>query len=273
MNRPIIVHDAHMHFGPRGPIEAAALTSPLRDRFPAYKTMQFSRMEDYESQFEAHHVEKAVLVPFVLKEPGLETQTNWCLDYARQHPGRFYPYALIDDDDPDYVERHYGELVGLKQHIILHETEVTSARREMFALLQEHGLVLLLHTHSDKRVQYVTEIVRDFPHLKIQVAHMGRAKADNVPFMREIIETFAPFENVFFDTSTIRIPEVVTMAVRKIGAERVLYGSDFPFFMDETGEEDVMQAQIDHILRAEITDRQRELIFRENFDRLITFGK
>ena len=32
----------------------------------------------------------------------------------------------------------------------------------------------------------VTEIVRDFPHLKIQVAHMGRAKADNVPFMREI---------------------------------------------------------------------------------------
>ena len=34
-----------------------------------------------------------------------------------------------------------------------------------------------------------------------------------------------------------------------------------------------MQAQIDHILRAEITDRQRELIFRENFDRLITFGK
>ena len=81
----------------------------------------------------------------------------------------------------------------------------------------------------------------------------------------------APYENVFFDTSTVRQPEVVSKAVNLTGAGRILYGSDFPFFLDRT--EDIMAEQIQHVLRSGLTAEQQELIFSRNFDRLVTFGK
>ena len=155
----------------------------------------------------------------------------------------------------------------------MHQTVLTDTRKIIFEMLQAHGLTLLIHTYAEPRIQYVADIVKNFPRLKIQIAHMGRAKPGVIPFMLNIIDAVRSFENVTFDTSTVRESIIVTEAVKRIGAERILYGSDFPFFMDETGTEDIMEKQILHVLGAEITNAQKEQIFFKNFDHWITYGR
>ena len=157
--------------------------------------------------------------------------------------------------------------------MVLHQTVLTDTRKLIFEILQAHGLTLLIHTYADRRIQYVTDIVKNFPRLKIQITHMGRAKPGSIPFMLQVIDSVRSFENVTFDTSTVRESIVVEEAVNRIGAGRILYGSDFPFFMDEKGTEDIMDQQIQHVLRAEITDSEKEQIFCRNFDRWISRGQ
>ena len=263
--------DAHLHYGRPRVLRTLAEGSGLRDRFPCYRTVQFGPMDDYEARLAEHGVAASALIPFVFRELDRAAENRLVLDYARQHPGRYFPYALLDEDDPSFLEENFRQIVGLKEHIVLHATELTERRKDIFARLEAYGLVMLMHTRADRRVAYVSEIVKNFPRLKIQVAHMGRAKPDDVPFMLQVIEALRPYENVFFDTSTVRQPEVVSKAVNLTGAGRILYGSDFPFFLDRT--EDIMAEQIQHVLRSGLTAEQQELIFSRNFDRLVTFGK
>lgn len=265
--------DAHLHYGHGEELKRMAESSALRRQFPCYSMVQFDRMDDYEARFQEHQVERSVLVPFVFREVDKKRENRLCIDYARAHPGKYFPYAILDEADPGLLSRHAGEIVGLKQHIVLHDTALTPARKEICAELQERELIFLLHTHADQRIEYVTELVKNFPRLKIQVAHMGRGKPGDTAFIRQVMEALRPYENVFFDTSTVRQSEMVTMAVNMIGAERLLYGSDFPFFLDEAGKEDIMEEQIRHILRAGLPEAQQELIFSGNFQQLVTFGK
>lgn len=273
MDIPEKICDAHLHFGAPEPLKAIADNSPLKERFPCYRTVEFDRMDDYQARFDEHHVWKTVLIPFVFRELDKDAESLFVISQAQKDPEHFYPYALLNEASPDFAENHYQEIVGLKEHIVMHQTVLTDTRKIIFEMLQAHGLTLLIHTYAEPRIQYVTDIVKNFPRLKIQIAHMGRAKPGVIPFMLNIIDAVRSFENVTFDTSTVRESIIVTEAVKRIGAERILYGSDFPFFMDETGTEDIMEKQILHVLGAEITNAQKEQIFFKNFDHWITYGR
>lgn len=266
------IFDAHLHYGRPKPLFDVASASPLRGKFPCYSIVQYDRMDSYEERLAEHGVEKTVLVPFVFRELDKGQESRLVLDYARTRPGAYYPYALLDEEDPTFVEEHFREIVGLKEHIVLHETVLAPRRKEIFACMEQCGLTLLLHSNSERRIGYVTEIMANFPRMKVQIAHMGRDKTGSVPFMLQVLEAMRPYETVFFDTSTVRIPEVVAKAVDIVGPGRILYGSDFPFFMDPSGQEDIMDRQIRHILDAGLSQRQQEMIFSENFEHFITFG-
>jgi len=183
-----------------------------------------------------------------------------------------YPYALLDEENITFVRDHHKDIVGVKEHLVMHETALNDRRVAIFEDINRYNLNILLHTRANVRVEYIKSILKLFPHVKIHVAHLGRATADNLQFIYHILESFRPYENVFFDTSTIRQTEVLEHAVKIVGRGRVLYGSDFPFFMDEDGEENIVKAQIDHVLNAKLTEPDREHIFQKNFESLIKKG-
>lgn len=267
-----MICDAHLHYGNPGEMKHIAETSALRDRFPCYQMVQFREMGDYEKQLRCHGIDKTVLVPSVFREHDRAVENMRCIGRAKNDPERYYPYILLDEDHPEFLEEHAGEVVGVKEHIVLHESVLTEKKCEIFKILEERGLILLLHSQKERRVEYVRRILEQFPKLKIQIAHMGRGAAGDLARCEEVFRQFRPYANVVFDTSTIREPEVIRTAVNLVGAERVLYGSDFPFFMDEDGREDIMEEQIRHVLRADITEREREAIFSGNFCRFVTYG-
>ncbi len=267
----MVLRDAHLHFGDPAAMRKIAETSPLAEAFPCYRTVQYGPMADYGALLEKHGVAESVLVPSVFREHDKTEESLRCIAFSKSRPG-LYPYALLDEDNPGFIDGHFRDIVGVKEHIVLHESRLSDAKREIFARMQQHGLTLLLHSQAARRVQYVTAILREFPRMKIQIAHLGRSTPDNLGFMEEMFRAFAPFETVTFDTSTVRDLRAVELAVQIVGAGRILYGSDFPFFMDGEGREDIMEAQVKHVLRADITDGDRQRIFSDNFKYWITKG-
>lgn len=267
---PMKICDAHLHYGLRPVMEQIVKTSPLAQKFPCYNMTQLDTMDRYEAILDAHDVECTVLVPFVFREISIPEENATVLEFARKDPEHRFPYAILDESDPGFIGRHYRDYVGVKEHIILNESILTDEKRIIFEQVRDHGLTFLLHSQLLRRVEYVTRVLQEFPGIKIQVAHMGRGKPGDTEVIRQSLEAFRPYETVTFDTSTTREPWVIEQAVDIVGADRILYASDVPFYMEDG--EDIMAAQIRQVLDARITDDQREAIFRTNFHHWIKRG-
>lgn len=108
------------------------------------------------------------------------------------------------------------------------------------------------------------EVAREFPQLKIILAHMGKG------FFEEALEVVQKFANIYLDTSAIitglesdqryfRDQEIVEF-IRAIGVPRVLFGSDWPWF-------DPLQS-VEKIQRLPLNDQERQMILRENAARV-----
>jgi predicted TIM-barrel fold metal-dependent hydrolase len=229
-------------------------------------------MEGYEDAFVRHQVERTVLVPFVFREQDIPEENAVVLDYARRDPEHRYPYALLDEADPGFIGRRRREYVGVKEHFVRSRSVLTPEKEAVFEQVRDYGLTLLLHSERVSRGEYILSILKKFPGIKLQIAHMGRGLPGDTEMIGEMLEMFRPYETVTFDTSTIRESWAVERAVDTVGAQRVLYGSDFPFYMEDPGE-DIMDRQIQHIFRAKIRDDQREDIFYHNFEHWIKRGE
>ena len=92
--------------------------------------------------------------------------------------------------------------------------------------LEEHDMPVLLHsdpacTYSNPF--YIAELARTFPKVTVIMGHMGMVY-DTVDAI--FIATKVP--NLVLETSTHVGSARVLQAVEAIGAERVVFGSDFP---------------------------------------------
>ena len=259
------VYDAHIHYGDPELMEIIAANSPLREKFPCYRTFQHWNMVDYPALFARNDIKKAVIIPFVFAEHDKTHESLRVINFAKRTPGLF-PYALLDEDNTEFVTKHKDIVVGVKEHIVLHESELTPQKKKIFAQVKEYGMTLLLHSWAAKRIEYVQAIQDNFPGMKIQIAHLGRDGTGEPKFIYHILESLAHFDSVFFDTSTVRSREVLEKAVDIVGSDRILYGSDFPFFMDKDGEEDIIKEQINHVLETNLSSDVKEKIMYKNFD-------
>ena len=112
-------------------------------------------------------------------------------------------------------------------------------------------------------------VLETFPRLTVVLAHLGSAWWD------ERVELAQKYPNVYFDTSqgfsaTDRIPysphrglaeEDVVRIFRKIGVERIMFGTDFPAIPP--------QPQLEQLLRIPLTDEEKRMILSENAKRIL----
>jgi predicted TIM-barrel fold metal-dependent hydrolase len=68
----------------------------------------------------------------------------------------------------------------------------------------------------------IAKIAAAFPDLTILMGHMGGGT-------REAIDVGCKHTNILFDTSGIEDPRVISWAVRVLGPERIVFGSDLPY--------------------------------------------
>jgi predicted TIM-barrel fold metal-dependent hydrolase len=134
----------------------------------------------------------------------------------------------------------------------------------------------VVDTAADGGVDYAepknwSKVLDAFPKLTVILAHLGAAWWD------ERVELAQKHPNVVFDTSQgfaapDQIPycshrglaeEDVIRIFRKIGVERIMFGTDFPALAP--------QPQVEQLLRLPFTDEEKTLLFAGNAKRILGF--
>lgn len=182
------------------------------------------------------------------------------------HPGKFIGFGTLHPDFPDCAAeiariRKMG-LRGLKFHPDFQQLYIDSP--EMTAIYRAAGndFPILFHI-GDCRTDFssprrLANVLEKLPHLTAIAAHMGGYSEWDQAWKYLI------GRNVRLDiSSTIRMigKEDVVRMVRRHGAERVLFASDYPSLRQKEAVEDVLSLGL--------TDRENELIFEKNAESLL----
>lgn len=104
--------------------------------------------------------------------------------------------------------------------------------RHQLAVHDRHGWIVMLHIPRDGRLKdpvnlaQLLEIERDFPNLKLIVAHVGRAYCTQD--VGNAFDILAQTKRMVFDFCANTNDQVFEQLLRHIGPKRVLFGTDLP---------------------------------------------
>lgn len=204
----MLVIDAHNHLG---------------DRPGAKQTGA-----DLVAKIDAVGVDKAVIFPFV--------EGNFTNDPIKeaydQFPDRLIPYCAVNPWQPDAADevrrciRDWG-FKGLKLHPTINGFHLSDPNLvdPLFKVAEEYDIPIIVHGASDllNSPTEFAQMAARFPKVSLLMAHMG--------FFWGVDQAIAfakQFPNLYLETSRAPIFEIQT-AVRELGPDKVIWGTDSPF--------------------------------------------
>lgn len=182
----------------------------------------------------------------------------------------FYPMIVIDSKDMrtlDQISEYKDEIVGLKYHPSIAELPLIDEKLRVFLeTADDYGLPLLVHCgrHWRSHISYVIEAANEFKSLIFIAAHMGGGATDLIAEALDLIRK-AKSENIYLDTSAGKLPWLIEEAVRLVGANHILLGSDEPY-----ADLRVSKYCVD---LCDISNKDKESILYKNFERIYINGK
>jgi predicted TIM-barrel fold metal-dependent hydrolase len=207
-NHMSLVIDAHNHIGTR---HGARQTGA-----------------DLVAKMDQAGVAKAVIFPFV--EGNF---TNEAVKVAfDEFPNRLIPYCAVNPWQPDAVDelrrcvRDWG-FKGLKLHPTINGYHLADPGlvNPLFEEAGDLGVPIIVHGASDlyNAPPEFAEMARRFPRVNLLMAHMGFFWS-----VEQAIAYAKEFPNLYLETSRAPIFEITT-AVRELGPDKVIWGTDSPF--------------------------------------------
>jgi len=153
------------------------------------------------------------------------------LEAVEKFPDRLIPYvyALPSYERPVIEElREAIEKLGFKG-IKIHVGECTLAEYvidPVIRLAGELGVPCLIDPAG--RIGDIERMASSFPKTPIIVAHMGRYLCRDEGLIDRFIELAERHPSVYLDVSGVVLTHKIAEAVERIGAERVIFGTDGP---------------------------------------------
>ncbi|PKL08431.1 MAG: hypothetical protein CVV51_08970 [Spirochaetae bacterium HGW-Spirochaetae-7] len=217
---PVI--DAHTHLG----LESFVVRpiSEEKKKKPAFRDRMENTVAALIAVLDRNGVDAAVAFPFPLAEVDAVQANDYVLSACRTHPGRIIPFALVGDDVADWITRGAR---GFKQHFLLEPERFDLGR--IYPAIAEAGLPLIAHLPTRAIVPGAEAILKLAPRINLIIAHMGRCEPNTGLCVEENLRALVRRENIYFEISTVRDAAVFRRAVDLVGANRILFGSDFPF--------------------------------------------
>lgn len=246
-----VIFDAHTHSGKCDSFHYSSLE----------ETILSVTVESLISAMDKHSIARAVVMPNFrlphrLKDANLDVAST-----IRHFRDRLVGFAWLDPRIEDCCEqlellvREHG-FRGLKLHPVLGGYYLSN--KVVFPLIESSirlGLPVMIHTGwgSLGNASAVGQLAERFRDATFIMAHMIEPESVNVAKRNE---------NIFLETSYAQHPRRITQAVKALGADRLLYGSDFPLGGG-------MGFELSKIMLAELTDQEKAMILGENMHRLI----
>jgi hypothetical protein len=229
------------------------------------------RTEETIKRLKRYNIDAAVL--FADSEsPDLTAENRyvrWSAQEFESYPfyylgGNPFTDTRMDLEVPDNLEEYrgvrwhgwFGESVDRTGRVDRHELEfavMTMERPEFEALMAAiafYSLPILFEEDFGVTAEFVVR----YPNLKIIIPHMGLYSGGQ----EMVIGRYYQHPNVHFTTSRERI-EPVTL--RRIGPERLLFASDYPY--SDPGEE------LEKIRALDLGDEEEAMVLGENIERLM----
>ncbi len=243
------IYDMHGHMGPWTAIyfprgEAADMIGTMDEC--GVRLLVFS-----------HHL--ALRAPNVGNAPSVEA--------VRRYPDRLRAYCLVNPNYPEHLEAdlatfeaHRDVYVGFKFLSDYHAIALTDDRcRPAWEYANERELLVLAHTWGGSPYDgpaVVRRVAERYPRVKLLLGHSCHGEWD------EAVRLARDFPNVYLElTALFDDRGVLEKFVREAGSERMLFGTDLPWF-------DPHHA-IGALLSADIDDEDRHNICHRNAEKLL----
>jgi len=188
-----------------------------------------------------------------------------------EYPERIKGYYSFNPQDNTPVKeitdaflQHPG-YIGIKLLPDYHRTRLSdSAYKPVLLFANKHNMLVLSHTwggfmnnENCDNAKEVESVLSDYPNIRFIMGHSIQGQTDAA------IELAICYPNAYLDLcDTGRINGIIEKMVRRAGAKKVLFGTDLP-----------MQSTLyvlGAVKNAEITEKQRRLILRDNALRILS---
>jgi hypothetical protein len=141
-------------------------------------------------------------------------------------------------DDPSYTIKmlSHPRVSALKMYYMYLEPPATKIYQFFpTAILEEaqsRGIPIILHPPQQlvACLGQILEITKDFPRLRICLAHLALTKTI-VAGLKEAFEAIAKIDSINLDTALVPSTGTITLALKTIGPEKIMYGSDEPLHL------------------------------------------
>lgn len=196
---------------------------------------------------------------------------------AQAEENRLFSFAGIHPETENYKEvlrrvKALG-LKGIKLHPDYQDAFFNDIRyKRIVQEATELGLYMIVHAGEDIglpdpihcRPEHVLDVVKDTQSDKIILAHMGGWRLWE-EVKEKLIEAPVYFDSSFSQdyisgVSGLLSREEFVAMVRRIGANRILFGTDSPWSGQKDG--------VEWIKQTALTQEEKEQIFHKNFERL-----
>jgi len=218
-----------------------------------------------------------VNISWITHELCVETN-DYILESIARYPKRLVGFCSVQPNSYDAavaeIERcaqggikGVGEMRPDIQFFDLRNEEVT---KPFIEVIRKHKLILLTHASEpvghnypgkgDVTPDILYPLITSFPDLTIVCAHWG----GGLPFYALMPEVKQAMSNVFFDTaasSLLYSPQVYTEVIQLVGADKILFGSDYPLL--------AQSRLLNEIMSLDSPEETKQLILSGNAQRLL----
>lgn len=219
--------------------------------------------DDLVAEMNSSGVDASVAFSFGWTDPGLiEENNNYVIDAMQRYPKRIYGMAV---SQPTAGERAVNELercaqagmIGLGElmpHGQGYRLSDTSLLTPVMEVVRRHQLLVLSHCSEpvghlypgkgDVTLQDIVTFLTAFPDIRFIAAHWG----GGLPFYSLMPEIQRITANVWYDTAATTFlyqPKIVSVVTALVGAERILFASDYGLLRQQRIIDYIVQSGLD----------------------------
>lgn len=198
-----------------------------------------------------------------------DTGNRLSIEAVKKYPQRLRAYCGINPNYPEIIkkdlssfDKYYKSIyVGFKFLSDYHGYPVTDARYEpAWEMADSKGLLVLLHTWGGSLMDGaipIRKVAEKYHNVKILLGHSCHGE------WNKAIDLVRDFPNVYLEMCAVLDERgVMEKMVEQLGSDRLIFGTDFPWFS--------YNYYIGAVLGADITDEDRTKILYSNGANLLS---
>ena len=224
-------------------------------------------------------VDVSVIVNVGWTTHDLCVETNdYILESVARYPKRLIGFCAVQPQSPEAAVAEIERCAGggikgigeMRPDMQLFDLGDRETMQPIAEAMRKHRLVLLTHASEPVGHGYpgkgiitpdrIYPFITSFPDLTVVCAHWG----GGLPFYALMPEVKKAMQNVFFDTAAspfLYSPEVYNQVIQLVGADRILFGSDYPLLAQSRVLQEINSAGLPEEAKKQVlADNARRLL-------------